>query len=97
MTQKINQLPLSDLAKLEPWMVPPSRKKELDEYLRIQRKSEVEANDKQYLSTQTTRPGQAVGDDGNLLRDVQKSHKSQENNNLIPKDCSIESRTLGSL
>ena len=97
MTDKINQLPLSELAKLEPWMVPPSRKKELDEYLRLQRKSEVEANDKQYLSTQTIKPGQAVGDDGNLLRDDQNSQKPQENNDLIPKDHSIESRTLGSL
>ena len=97
MAQKINQLPLSKLAKLEPWMVPPSRKKELDEYLRTQRKSEVEANDKQYLSTQTTKPGQAVGDDGNLLNNSQNSHKARERNNFIPKDHSIESKTLGSL
>jgi hypothetical protein len=58
----LKYLPIQELAKLERWMVPPSRINELREYQNMLRRKDVAARDCNSLAKQSPRPGDKWAD-----------------------------------
>ena len=67
MKENLENLSVDELEKLQPWMVPPSRKRELEDHMHKKRRREIAIKDKSHIEKRGTKPGERMDNEGNLL------------------------------
>ena len=95
MKENLENLSVDELEKLQPWMVPPSRKRELEDHLRKKRRREIAIKDKSHIEKRGTKPGERMDNEGNLLGPIgslneNKSMQAQPRPELKNKENSLQ-------
>lgn len=78
----LGNLPVHELAKLEKWMVPPSRRQELKEYRDALRRNAIAERDAKAAALRTSKPGERLPDPRGYWQKNQQGSRHPRNQNI---------------